>query len=176
MLNSTCRAILVCKILQNMNFDGLTFLTALVLSRSREKEVGKEVESSPYSRSSGWLRLVFPPTLFSCSSRFLRALQQNRAQSRLLYLLILLSSRPCVENLEKLFRWTIQLICYHSTAMINMASTPKLNFKLYSPNNNHRMTVKKKKRAVSITQGSLVRWVVHVFINSEIVLKFTCTV
>ena len=33
------------------------------------------------------LRLVFPPTLLSCSSRFLRALQQNRAQSRLLYLL-----------------------------------------------------------------------------------------
>ena len=30
---------------------------------------------------------MFPPTLISCSSRFLRALQQNRAQSRLLYLL-----------------------------------------------------------------------------------------
>ena len=30
-------------------------------------------------------RLVFPPTLLSGSSRFLRALQQNRAQSRLLY-------------------------------------------------------------------------------------------
>ena len=30
-LNSTCRAILVCKLLQNMNFDGLTFFTALVL-------------------------------------------------------------------------------------------------------------------------------------------------
>ena len=30
-LNSTCRAILVCKLLQNMNFDGLTLLTALVL-------------------------------------------------------------------------------------------------------------------------------------------------
>ena len=26
-LNSKCRAILVCKLLQNMNFDGLTFLT-----------------------------------------------------------------------------------------------------------------------------------------------------
>ena len=34
------------------------------------------------------LRLVFPPTLLLCSSRFLRTLQQNRAQSRLLYLLI----------------------------------------------------------------------------------------
>ena len=30
-LNLTCRTILVCKLLQNMNFDGLTFLTALVL-------------------------------------------------------------------------------------------------------------------------------------------------
>ena len=36
------------------------------------------------------LRLVFLPTLLSCSNRFLRALQQNRAQSRLLYLLIIL--------------------------------------------------------------------------------------
>ena len=34
-----------------------------------------------------WLRLVFLPTLLSCSSRFLRALWQKRAQSRLLYLL-----------------------------------------------------------------------------------------
>ena len=34
------------------------------------------------------LRLVFLPTLISCSSRFLHALQRNRAQSRLLYLLI----------------------------------------------------------------------------------------
>ena len=33
------------------------------------------------------LRLVFLPTLLSCSNRFLRALQRNRAQSRLLYLL-----------------------------------------------------------------------------------------
>ena len=33
------------------------------------------------------LRLVFPHTLLSCSSRFLRALQQHRAQSRLFYLL-----------------------------------------------------------------------------------------
>ena len=30
-LNSTCRTILVCKLLQNMNFDGLKFLTALIL-------------------------------------------------------------------------------------------------------------------------------------------------
>ena len=30
-LNLTCQAILVCKLLQNMTFDGLTFLTDLVL-------------------------------------------------------------------------------------------------------------------------------------------------
>ena len=30
---------------------------------------------------------MFPPTLLLCSSRFLHALRQNRAQSRLLYLL-----------------------------------------------------------------------------------------
>ena len=31
MLNSTCRTILVCKLLQNVNFDGLAFLTAVDL-------------------------------------------------------------------------------------------------------------------------------------------------
>ena len=31
MLNSTCRTISVCKLSQNVNFDGLTLLTALVL-------------------------------------------------------------------------------------------------------------------------------------------------
>ena len=30
-LNSTCRTISLSKVLQNVNFDGLTFLTALVL-------------------------------------------------------------------------------------------------------------------------------------------------
>ena len=34
------------------------------------------------------LRLLFPPTLLSCSGCFLHALQQNRAHSRLLYLSI----------------------------------------------------------------------------------------
>ena len=34
------------------------------------------------------VRLVLPLTLLSCYHRFLRALQQNRVQSRLLYLLI----------------------------------------------------------------------------------------
>ena len=37
-----------------------------------------------------WLRVIFPPTLLSCSSRFQRALQQNKAKSRLFYFLILL--------------------------------------------------------------------------------------
>ena len=31
MSNSTCRTILVCKLSQSVNFDGLTLLTALVL-------------------------------------------------------------------------------------------------------------------------------------------------
>ena len=34
------------------------------------------------------IRLMFTPTILSCSSHFLCALQQKRAQSRLLYLLI----------------------------------------------------------------------------------------
>ena len=38
------------------------------------------------------VRLVFLPTLLLCSSRFLRALQQNRALSRLLYLLTVMKS------------------------------------------------------------------------------------
>ena len=40
----------------------------------------KKGETLDYRR----LRLVFLPTLLSCSSRFLRALKLNRAQSRLL--------------------------------------------------------------------------------------------
>ena len=46
-------------------------------TESNSQEVGRNTR----------LRLVFSPTLLSCSSRFLSALQQNRAQSRLLYLL-----------------------------------------------------------------------------------------
>ena len=46
------------------------------------------------------LRLVFPPTLLSCSSRFLRALQQNRAQSRLLYLLNIIINIAAKGTLE----------------------------------------------------------------------------
>ena len=39
------------------------------------------------------IHLVFLPTLLSCFSRFLRALQQNRQQTRLLYLLTNLRDR-----------------------------------------------------------------------------------
>ena len=41
------------------------------------------------------LRPVFPPKLLSCSRRFLRALQWNRAQSRLLYFLIIAQFVVC---------------------------------------------------------------------------------
>ena len=105
-----------------MNFDGLTFLTALVLySQSDylnhsnrdsdwlivacfmrvksmlttllfalEIKFVLKIESNSWGKDySTTSRLVscFPPTLLSCFSRFLRALQQNSAQSRLLYLL-----------------------------------------------------------------------------------------
>ena len=48
MLNSTRRIILVCKILQNMNFNGLTFLTALVL-------YSQSHYLNHSNRNSGWL-------------------------------------------------------------------------------------------------------------------------
>ena len=44
-------------------------------------------QSTQEVRRNTRLRLVFLPTILSCSSRFLRALQPNRAQLRLLYLL-----------------------------------------------------------------------------------------
>ena len=50
------------------------------------KHLGSSQSTQEVGRNTR-LRVVFPPTLLSCSSRFLRALQQNRAQSRLLYLL-----------------------------------------------------------------------------------------
>ena len=55
-------------------------------------KTNKEASTQEVGRNTR-LRLVFPPTLLSCSCRFLRALQQNRAQSRLLYLLIDLTFR-----------------------------------------------------------------------------------
>ena len=48
MLNSTRQIILVCKILQNMNFNGLTFLTALVLYSQSDY-------LNHSNRNSGWL-------------------------------------------------------------------------------------------------------------------------
>ena len=68
-----------------------------ILYHKTNKEASNELCSVIKHLGSGWstqevgrntrLRPVFPPTLLSCSSRFLRALQQNRAPSRLLYLL-----------------------------------------------------------------------------------------
>ena len=49
-----------------------------LLKKQIEEEVGRNT----------LLRHVFLPTLLSCSNHFLRALQQNRACSRLLYFLI----------------------------------------------------------------------------------------
>ena len=51
------------------------------------KHLGSGLSTQEVGRNTR-LRLVFPPTLLLCSSRSLCALQQNRAQSRLLYLLI----------------------------------------------------------------------------------------
>ena len=50
------------------------------------KHLGSGYSTQEVGRNNR-LRLVFSPTLLSCSSHFLRALQQNRVQSRLLYLL-----------------------------------------------------------------------------------------
>ena len=49
------------------------------------KHLRSGLSTKEVGRNTG-LRLVFSLTLLSCSSRFLRPLQQNRAQSRLLYL------------------------------------------------------------------------------------------
>ena len=56
----------------------LTF--SIVFFKIKQRLLTQEVRNTR-------LRLVFLPTLLSCSSRFLRALKQNRAQSRRLYLL-----------------------------------------------------------------------------------------
>ena len=51
----------------------------------KNREVRVRVNTQEVERNTPKLRLVFPLTLLSCSSRFLRALQQNRAQSKPLY-------------------------------------------------------------------------------------------
>ena len=48
MLNSTCRTISVCKLLQIVNFDGLKFLTALVLFNQSD-------HFNHSNKDSGWL-------------------------------------------------------------------------------------------------------------------------
>ena len=63
------------------NREALTVLCSVI------KHLGSGWSTQEIGRNTR-LRLVFLPTLLSCSNRFLRALQQNRAHSRLLYLLI----------------------------------------------------------------------------------------
>ena len=72
------------------------------------------------------LRLVFPPTFLSCSSRYLRALQQNRAQSRFLYLL---NKRQCFLQSAIFFalEWPF------SPSKINFRDTFVQNFMWVSP-------------------------------------------
>ena len=52
-----------------------------------ESEISEEASRQVVPSSGEEDYVSFLPTLLLCSSRFLRALQQNRAQSRLLYLL-----------------------------------------------------------------------------------------
>ena len=54
------------------------------------------------------LRLVFLPTLLSCSSRFLRALQQNREQLRLLYLLNFIQTEIYAEKYSRSCLWLFE--------------------------------------------------------------------
>ena len=74
---------------KSWNNQGIPIDTMLVASFSGARVVMDNKGGLKSIIESGLLayRLVFPPTLLSCSSRLLRALQQNRAQSRLLYLL-----------------------------------------------------------------------------------------
>ena len=52
---------------------------------NREAKEAYEAARALRKRLEHSRHLVFLSTLLSCSSRFLRVLQQNRAQSRLLY-------------------------------------------------------------------------------------------
>ena len=60
---------------------------ALTVLCSVAKHLGSGYSTQEVGRNTR-TRLIFLPTLLSCSNRFLSALQQNSAQSRLLYLLI----------------------------------------------------------------------------------------
>ena len=68
------------------------------------KHLGSSKSTQEVGRNTR-LRLMFPPTLLSCSNRFLRAPQQNRAQPRLLYLLNSVEEgKECVELALSLFQ------------------------------------------------------------------------
>ena len=51
----------------------------------KNREVRVRVNNQEVERNTPKLSLVFPLTLLSCSSRFLLALQRNRALSNFLY-------------------------------------------------------------------------------------------
>ena len=72
-----------------------------VVKHSGSGQNTQEVGRNTRLRLGSWLRLVFFPTLLSCFSRFLRGLQQNRTQSRLLYLLISLVFVYSTDRWEK---------------------------------------------------------------------------
>ena len=70
MLNSTCRTILVCKLSQNVNFDGLTLLTALVLYSQSDY-------LNHSNRDSDWLVVACFMRVWSMLSTLLFALEMK---------------------------------------------------------------------------------------------------
>ena len=70
MLNSTCRTILVCKLTQNVNFDGLTFLTASAL-HSQLDYLNRS------NRDSDWLVVACFMRVWSMLSTLLFALEMK---------------------------------------------------------------------------------------------------
>ena len=75
-------------ILKKTNREALTMLCSVV------KHLGSGYSTQEVGRNTRRSR-VFLPTLCSCSNRFMRALQQSRAQSRVLY------------SLSKMFLWGV---------------------------------------------------------------------
>ena len=79
----------------------------------KNREVRVRVNTQEVVRNTR-LRLVFPVTLLSCSSRFLRALQQNRARTKFLYLLIFTYFvRQFCERFSALDSLHIQILEHH---------------------------------------------------------------
>ena len=70
MLNSTCRTILVCKLSQKVNFDGLTLLTALVLYSQSDY-------LNHSNRDSDWLIVACSMRVESILTTLLFALEIN---------------------------------------------------------------------------------------------------